>query len=102
MHCPTESNRKFLLFIIFLSNPVSMSWNIGGDRIDILKLKTKLGQNHIVLTVPKTSPKKHTLAVEMQQKPANGKIDSEKNFRPKMDNIYWQTKSMCKLQDCYR
>ena len=45
-----------------------MSWNIGDNRNLFLKLKSKLGLYHIVLTTSKTSPKKLTLTVvEMQQ-----------------------------------
>ena len=44
------------------------SWNIGGNRNLILKLKSKFELFHVVLTTPKTSPKKFTLnIVEMQQ-----------------------------------
>ena len=47
-----------------------MSWNIGDNRNLFLKLKSKLGLYHVVLTTPKTSPEKLTLtAVEMQQLP---------------------------------
>ena len=44
-----------------------MGWNIGDDRNLVLKLKSKLGLYHVVLTTPKTSPKRLTLTVvEMQ------------------------------------
>ena len=47
-----------------------MSWNIGGNRNLLLKLKPKLGLYHVVLTTPKTSPEKLTwTVVEMQQLP---------------------------------
>ena len=35
-----------------------MSWNMGENRNLFLKLKSKLGLYHIVLTTPKTSPEK--------------------------------------------
>ena len=55
-----------------------MSWNIGDNRNLLLKLKSKLGLYHVVLTTPKTSPKKLTLTVvEMQQVPDIEKTDSE-------------------------
>ena len=55
-----------------------MSWNIGENRNLFPKLKSKLGLYHIVLTTPKTSPKKITLTlVEMQQLPENEKVDSK-------------------------
>ena len=56
-----------------------ISWNIGDDRNLFLKLKSKLGLYHVVLTTPKTSPEKLTLTVvEMQQLPDNEKTDSKK------------------------
>ena len=52
----------------YFSNRVKLSWNIGDNRNLFLKLKSKLGLNHVVLTTPKTSPEKLTLTVvEMQQ-----------------------------------
>ena len=53
-----------------------MSWNIGDNRNFFLKLKSKLGLYHVVLTNPKTSPEKLTLTVvEMQQL-----LDIEKTY----------------------
>ena len=47
-----------------------MSWNIGKDRNVFLKLKSKLGLYHVVLSTPKLTPAKLTLTiVEMQQLP---------------------------------
>ena len=58
------------------SNRVKMSWNIGDNRNLFLKLKSKLGLYHVVLTTPKTSPAKLTLTVvEMQQLPDIEKTD---------------------------
>ena len=55
-----------------------MSWNIGDNRNLFLKLKSKLGLYHVVLTAPKTSPKKLTLTVvELQQLPDIEKTDSK-------------------------
>ena len=55
-----------------------MSWNIGENRKLFLKLKSKLGLHHHVLTTPKTSPEKNTLTlVEMQQLPGIEKVDSK-------------------------
>ena len=55
-----------------------MSWNIGGNRNLSLKLKSKLGLYHVVLTTPKTSSEKINLTlVEMQQLPEIEKIDSK-------------------------
>ena len=55
-----------------------MSWNIGENRNLFLKLKSKLGLYHVVLTTPKTSPEKITLTlVEMQQLPEIEKVDSK-------------------------
>ena len=56
-----------------------MGWNIGDNTKQFLKLKTKWRLCRVVLTAPKTSPKKLTLRVaEMQQLPDNEKIDSKK------------------------
>ena len=55
-----------------------MSWNIGDSRNLFLKLKSKLGLYHVVLTTPKTSPEKLTLTiVEMQQLSDLEKTDSK-------------------------
>ena len=55
-----------------------MSWNIGENRNLFLKLKSKLGLYHVVLTTPKTSLEKMTLIlVEMQQLPEIEKMDSK-------------------------
>ena len=56
-----------------------MSWNIGENRNLFLKLKSKLGLYHVVLTTPKSSPKQNTLtSSEMQQLPEIEKVDSKK------------------------
>ena len=58
-----------------------MSWNIGDNRNLFLKLKSKLGLYHVVLTTPKTSPEKLTLTVvEMQQLQEIEKIDSKEEI----------------------
>ena len=58
-----------------------MSWNIGDNRNLLLKLKSKLGLYHVVLTTPKSSPEKLTLtAVEMQRLPDIEKIDSKEEI----------------------
>ena len=58
-----------------------MSWNIGDNRNLFLKLKSKLGLYHVVLTAPKTSPEKLTLTVvEMQQLPDVEKTDFKKKY----------------------
>ena len=55
-----------------------MSWNIGENRNLILKLKSKLGLYHVVLTTPETSSEKITLTlVEMQKLPEIEKVDSK-------------------------
>ena len=62
----------------FFSVRVKMSWNIGNNRKHFLKLKSKLGLYHVVLTTPKTSPKKLTLTlVEMQYLADIEKTDSK-------------------------
>ena len=58
-----------------------MSWNIGNIRNIFLKLKSKLGRHHVVLTTPKASPEKHTLTVvETQQLPDIEKSDSREEI----------------------
>ena len=53
-----------------------MSWNIRDNRSLFLKLKSKLGLYHGVLTTPKASPEKPILTViEMQQLPDIEKTD---------------------------
>ena len=60
----------FYTTFIFSINLVRMSWNIGENRNLFLKLKTKLGLYHVVLTTPKSSPTKITLTIaELQQLP---------------------------------
>ena len=56
-----------------------MSWNIGENKNLFLKMKSKLGLYHVVLTTPETSPEKITLnLVEMQQLPEIEKVGSMK------------------------
>ena len=78
-----------------------MSWNIGDNRNLFLKLKTKLGLYHVVLTTPKISPEKLTLAVvEMQQLPDIEKTDSKEEISCLKWTIYNVVeKSMCELPD---
>ena len=40
-----------------------MSWNIGENRNLFLKMKSKLGLYHVVLTTSKTPPEKITLTL---------------------------------------
>ena len=58
-----------------------MSLHNGDNRNLFLKLKSKLGLYHVVLTFPKSSPEKITLiVVETQQKPDNEKTDSKEEI----------------------
>ena len=62
----------------FLFLGVRISWNNGENRYLILKLKSKLRLNHVVLTTHKNSHEKLTLTlVEMQQLPEIEKVDSK-------------------------
>ena len=55
-----------------------MSWNIGDNRRVFLKLRTKMGLYHVILTSSEQTPKKvNRTIVEMQQLPEVGKFDSE-------------------------
>ena len=58
-----------------------MSWNIVDNRKLSLNLKSKLGLYHLILSAPKTSPKKLTLTVvEMQQLPHIEETDSKEEI----------------------
>ena len=58
-----------------------MSWNIGDNRNLFLKLKSKPGLYHVVLTTPKISPEKLTLTVvERQQLRDTEKTDSQEKI----------------------
>ena len=55
-----------------------MSWNIGENRNIFLKLKSKLGLDHVVLTTLKTFPEIITSnLVEMHWLPEIQKVDSK-------------------------
>ena len=72
-----------------------MSWNLG-DRNLFLKLKSKLGLYHVVLTTPKTSPEKLTLTVvEMQQLPDIEKTDSKEEISCLKWTIYNGRRKLC-------
>ena len=73
-----------------------MSWNIGDNRNLFLKLKSKLGLYHIVLTTPKTSAETLTLTVvEMQQLPYIEKTDSKKEISCLKWTIYNGRRKVC-------
>ena len=73
-----------------------MSWNIGDNRNLFLKLKSKLGIYHVVLTTPKASPEKLTLTVvEMQQLPDIEKTDSKEELSYLKKTIYNGRRKVC-------
>ena len=73
-----------------------MSWNNGDNRNLFLKLKSKLGLYHVVLTTPKTSPEKITLIiVEMQQMPDIEKTDSTEEISCLKWTIYNGRRKVC-------
>ena len=73
-----------------------MSWNIGENRNLFLKLKSKLGHYHVVLTTPKTSPEKNTLTlVEMQQLPEIEEVDSKNEISCLKWTIYNGRRKVC-------
>ena len=73
-----------------------MSWNIGDKRNLFLKLKSKLGFYHVVLTTPKTSPEKLTLTVvERQQLPDIEKTDSKEEISCLKWTIYNGRRKVC-------
>ena len=86
----------FTLYYHFLSIGVRMSWNIGENRNLFLKLKSKLGLYHVVLTTPKTSPEKITLTlVEMQQLPEIEEVDSKNEISCLKWTIYNGRRKVC-------
>ena len=73
-----------------------MSLNIGEMRNLFLKLKSKLGLYHVVLTTPKTSPEKITLKlVELQQLPEIEKVDSRNEISCLKWTIYTSRRKVC-------
>ena len=73
-----------------------MSRKIGEKRNLFLKLKSKLGLYHVVLTTPKTSPEKKTLTlVEMQQLPEFEKEDSKNEISCLKWTIYNGRRKVC-------
>ena len=73
-----------------------MSWNNGDNRNLLLKLKSKSGLYHVVLTTPKTSPEKLTLTVvERQQLPDIEKTDSKKEISCLKWTIYNGRRKVC-------
>ena len=85
------------LYYHFLSIGVRMSWNIAENRNLFLKLKSKLGLYHVVLTTPKTSPEKVNLTlVEMQQSPEIEKVDSKNEISCLKWTIYNGRRKVCR------
>ena len=75
-----------------------MSWKIGENRNLFLKLKSKLGFYHVVLTTPKTSIEKITLTlVGMQQLPEIEKVDSKKETSCLKWTIYNGRRKECTI-----
>ena len=73
-----------------------MNWNIGENRNLFLKLKSKIGLYHVVLTFPKTSPEKLTLTVvELQQMPDIEKTDSKEEIYCLKWKIYNGKRKAC-------
>ena len=80
----------------FFSIRVKMSWIIEDNRNLFLKINSKLGLYHVVLTTPKTSPEKLTLTVvEMQQWPDVEKTDSREEISCLKCTIYIGRKKVC-------
>ena len=66
------------------------------NRNLFLKLKSKLGFYHVVLTTPKTSPEKSTLTlVEMQQLPEIEKVYSKNEISCLEWTIYNGRRKVC-------
>ena len=81
LYYPIENDCTQLLFLICLSIRVRKSCNIGDNGNLFLKLKSKLGLCHVLLTIPKTSPEKLTLTeTELQRLLDIEKSDSEEEI----------------------
>ena len=66
-----------------------MSWSFVDNRNIFLKLKSRIGLYHVVLTTPRTSPEKLTLTVvKMQQ-------------LPDIDNTYSKEEVSCQRRTLY-
>ena len=77
-----------------------MSWNIGDNRKRFLKLKSKKGLYHFVLTTSKNSPEKLTLTVvEMQQLPHIERTDSKEEISCLKWTIYNGRRKVCEVPD---
>ena len=73
-----------------------MSWNIGDNRKLFLKLKSKLGLYHVLLTTRKTSPEKLTLTVvQMQLLPDIETSDSKEELSCLKWTIYNSRRKVC-------
>ena len=73
-----------------------MIWSIGENGNLFLKLKSKLGLYHVVLTTPKSSLEKITLdLVEMQQLPEIEKVDSKNDISCLKWTIYNGRRKVC-------
>ena len=58
-----------------------MNWKIGVNKNFFLKLKSKLGLHHVVISTTKTSPEKLTLTgVELQQFPDIDETDCKEKI----------------------
>ena len=85
-----------VLFIIFLSIRVRLSWNNGDNRNVFRKPKSKLGLYHVVHTTPKISPGKLTITVvEMQKLPEIEKTDSKEELSCLKWTIKKGSKKVC-------
>ena len=73
-----------------------MNCNIGDNRNLFLKLESKLGLYHVVLTTPKTSRLKLTLTVvEMQQLPGIEQTGSKEKINRLKWTIYNDRRKVC-------
>ena len=72
-----------------------MSWNIGDNRDLFLKLKSKLGLHHVVLTTPKTPEKLTLTVVGKQHFPELEKTDSKEEISCLKCTIYNGKRKVC-------
>ena len=73
-----------------------MSWNIGENRTLFLKMKSKLGLYHVVLTASETSPGKITLTLaEMQHLPEIENVESKNEISSLKWTIHNGRRKVC-------
>ena len=95
-------NCNCLIFATIICFRVKTSWNIVDSWNFFLRLKSKLGLHHILLKTTKNFYQEIYSNCSWNAATTKHWKDWFQKLQPKKDNIFWQTKSLCKLQDWYR